>query len=100
MNEKLLTAEDLKNKVINETGVLKSEIHHECEKIISSLETELKNGKSHVQITYNQDDINVVKLINIIRKLHDLGYNTNYFDYSKRTSVDETAYYYVLNVRL
>lgn len=100
MDENLLTAKELKNKVINETGILKRDIYRECENIISQLEKELKLGNSYVQITYNQDNVNIVKLTNIIKKLKELDYITEYSEVNKRTGVDETTYYYILTVRL
>lgn len=100
MDENLLSARELKAKVVNETAVLKKEIYYECEKIISQLEKELKSGNSYVRITYNQDNVNIVKLTNIVTKLKKLGYIIEYSEINKRTGVDEMTYYYVLTVRV
>lgn len=100
MDENLLTAKELKRKVINETAVLKIDVYRECENIISQLEHELKIGNSCVRITYNQDNVNIVKITNIVNKLKELEYITEYSEVNKRTGIDETIYYYVLTVRL
>lgn len=100
MDKNLLTANELKEKVVNEVAILKSEIYDYCERIISLLEEELKLEKSCVKIKYNQDKVNFVKLTYIIRKLRELGYTVDCSQDSKRTSVDEDTYYYVLIVRL
>ena len=94
MDKKLLTANELKEKVVNEVAILESEIYVYCERIISLLEEELKLGKSY------QYSVNFVKLTYIIRKLRELGYTVDYCQDSERTSVDEDTYYYVLTVRL
>lgn len=100
MDKKLLTANELKEKVVNEVAILESEIYVYCERIISLLEEELKLGKSYVKVKYNQYSVNFVKLTYIIRKLRELGYTVDYCQDSERTSVDEDTYYYVLTVRL
>lgn len=100
MDKNLLTANELKEKVVNEATVLERDVYRECENIITQLEKELLLGNSNVRITYNQDNVNIVKLINIVRKLKELQYIVTYSEVNKRTGVDETTYYYVLNVRL
>lgn len=100
MDKNLLTANELKEKVVNEATALEREIYRECENIISQLEKELLLGNSNVRITYNQDTVNIVKLINIVKKLKELDYITEYTEVNKRTGVDETTYYYVLTVRV
>lgn len=100
MNEKLLSAEELKEKVVNEVSNLKNGIYNYCENIISNLEEELILGKCCVKIKYNQDKVNFVKLTYIIRKLRELGYTVDYCQDSEITSVDEDTYFYVLTVRV
>lgn len=100
MDKNLLTANELKEKVVNEVAILKSEIYDYCERIISLLEEEVKLEKSCVKIKYNQDNVNFIKLTYIVNKLRELGYTVDYYQDCKRTSVDEDTYYYILTVRL
>jgi hypothetical protein len=100
MDKNLLTANELKEKVVNEVAILKSEIYDYCERIISLLEEEVKLEKSCVKIKYNQDKVNFIKLTYIVNKLRELGYTVDYYQDCKRTSVDEDTYYYILTVRL